>query len=53
MGVDHATYYNGTNVRGRPAVRVQSKKLYSGGLFVADIQHMPGNTINPGNKVED
>ncbi len=42
MGVDHATNLVGASVRGRPAVRVQSKKTYSGGLFIADIQHMPG-----------
>jgi hypothetical protein len=49
MGVDHRTYYNGTNAAGRPAVRVTSNKLYNGGLFVADIQHMPGKSCGPPN----
>ena len=47
MGVDHRTYYNGTNAVGRPAVRVQSNKVYNGGLFIADIQHMPGKSCGP------
>lgn len=44
IGVDHALYYNGTTARGRPSLRLQSKKLYNGGLFVADIAHMPGKS---------
>jgi hypothetical protein len=46
LGVDHAQYFNGTNARGRPALRIQSTKLYNGGLFIADIAHMPGRYSN-------
>jgi hypothetical protein len=49
MGVDHATYYNGTNARGRPSLRLESVKIYNGGLFIADIAHMPGNSGDPSN----
>lgn len=51
MGVDHAQYYNGTKARGRPALRLESKKLYNGGLFIADIAHMPGMFRDPSNTV--
>jgi hypothetical protein len=47
MGVDHKTYYNGTNAVGRPAIRIQSNKLYNGGLFIADVVHMPGKFRGP------
>ncbi|KAH8820864.1 concanavalin A-like lectin/glucanase domain-containing protein [Xylogone sp. PMI_703] len=30
--------------RGRPAVRIESKKKYNHGLFIADIAHMPSST---------
>jgi beta-glucanase (GH16 family) len=40
LGVDH-TSVNPPN--GRPSVRVQSKTAYTHGLFIADIQHMPGS----------
>ena len=38
MGVDH------TNVtpNSRPSVRITSTKTYSSGLFILDLQHMPG-----------
>jgi hypothetical protein len=41
MGVDHTTVNPGSP--GRASVRVSSKKAYNHGLFIADIQHMPGN----------
>jgi hypothetical protein len=41
MGVDHTTVNPGSP--GRASVRVSSKKSYTHGLFVADIQHMPGS----------
>ncbi|GAD96227.1 GPI anchored endo-1,3(4)-beta-glucanase, putative [Paecilomyces variotii No. 5] len=41
MGVDSHTVLNPTSGPGRTSVRVQSKKTYTNGLFVADIQHMP------------
>jgi hypothetical protein len=39
LGVDH------TNVtpNGRASVRFQSNKLYSSGLIIADLAHMPGS----------
>ena len=40
LGVDHTTV-NPAN--GRLSVRVQSNKAYTHGLFIADIQHMPGS----------
>lgn len=43
MGVDHARNFTGMQVRGRPSVRIESKKTYQGGLFISDIQHMPGS----------
>ncbi|KAL1847143.1 hypothetical protein Plec18167_001985 [Paecilomyces lecythidis] len=41
MGVDSHTVLDPTSGPGRNSVRVQSKKTYTNGLFVADIQHMP------------
>jgi len=43
MGVDYTTKYTQINARGRASVRVESKKKYDGGLFIADIAHMPGS----------
>lgn len=43
MGVDSTTVYTDLNKRGRASVRVESKKLYNGGLFIADIAHMPSS----------
>ncbi|KAL2753782.1 glycoside hydrolase family 16 protein [Sodiomyces alcalophilus JCM 7366] len=39
-------WYNGVDpsrgfVHGRPSVRLESKKAYNGGLFIADFEHMP------------
>jgi hypothetical protein len=45
MLVDSTTNLVGVDTsvaRGRASVRIQSKKIYNGGLFIADIQHMPG-----------
>jgi hypothetical protein len=39
MGVDHTTM---SPPNGRASVRVESKKQYTLGLFIADIKHMPG-----------
>ncbi|PBP27112.1 leucine carboxyl methyltransferase [Diplocarpon rosae] len=41
MGVDHTTVLS-TAGSGRDSVRISSKKLFTHGLFVADIEHMPG-----------
>lgn len=41
MGVDSNTILDPTSGPGRSSVRVQSKKTYTNGLFVVDIQHMP------------
>lgn len=38
MGVDSAS----NTPNGRPSVRITSKKTYSQGLVVVDIEHMPG-----------
>lgn len=38
MGVDHTTY--NPPAPGRASVRVESKKAYNHGLFIADIAHM-------------
>ena len=43
MGVDSTTVLKHLNQRGRASVRVESKKLYNGGLFIADIAHMPSS----------
>ncbi|EKD19659.1 uncharacterized protein L3040_001996 [Drepanopeziza brunnea f. sp. 'multigermtubi'] len=42
MGVDHTTTLSTASV-GRESVRISSKKLFTHGLFIADIQHMPGS----------
>ena len=48
MGVDYSTDLSAdTTSRGRKSVRIQSKKIYNGGLFIADIYHMPGNVLLP------
>jgi hypothetical protein len=31
------------SIRGRPSVRLEGKRAYTKGLFIADIAHMPGN----------
>lgn len=41
VGVDHTNVFSATGP-GRPSVRIQSKKSYNHGLFIADIAHMPG-----------
>ncbi|KAG4416886.1 hypothetical protein IFR04_009964 [Cadophora malorum] len=41
MGVDHTTYNPPSP--GRASVRIESKKAYNHGLFIADIAHMPGS----------
>ncbi|KAJ9302065.1 CAZyme family GH16 [Paecilomyces variotii] len=43
MGVDSHTILDPTSGPGRSSVRVQSKKTYTNGLFVVDIQHIPGS----------
>ncbi len=44
MGVDYThTYTANSGVRGRPSVRITSFNQYNGGLFIADIAHMPGS----------
>lgn len=40
MGVDHTT---SNPANGRGSVRVSSDKAYTHGLFIADINHMPGS----------
>jgi hypothetical protein len=42
MGVDHTTDLTDSSARGRQSVRIQSKNTYNHGLFIADIEHMPG-----------
>jgi hypothetical protein len=39
IGVDHTNVASG---RGRNSVRLSSKKAYTHGLIVLDLQHMPG-----------
>lgn len=41
MGVDSQTTLDPSTAAGRSSVRIESKKSYSKGLFIADIQHMP------------
>ncbi|TVY62767.1 putative endo-1,3(4)-beta-glucanase, partial [Lachnellula suecica] len=41
MGVDHTTTLS-TSGPGRNSVRITSKKSWTHGLFIADIEHMPG-----------
>lgn len=40
MGVDYETR---NPASGRDSIRVESKKTYTKGLFIADIKHMPGS----------
>lgn len=42
MGVDHTNSIS-TSSAGRASVRVSSNKVYTHGLFIADIAHMPGS----------
>jgi hypothetical protein len=42
MLVDSTTNLATSSARGRASVRIQSKKVYNDGLFIADIEHMPG-----------
>lgn len=42
MGVDHTNTVS-TSSAGRPSIRVTSNKVYTHGLFIADIAHMPGS----------
>jgi hypothetical protein len=35
------TYVPGVDF-GRPSIRIEGKKSYTHGLFIADIAHMPG-----------
>lgn len=48
MNVDSTHTYNpntgyyGVNGVGRPSVRIESKKSWTHGLFIAKIDHMPG-----------
>ncbi|CZR56468.1 related to mixed-linked glucanase precursor MLG1 [Phialocephala subalpina] len=47
MGVDYWTTLSPTQSatnRGRASVRIESKKNYTRGLFVADLAHMPSST---------
>ncbi|KAF2400425.1 beta-1,3-1,4-glucanase, partial [Trichodelitschia bisporula] len=39
LGVDHIN----VTPQGRPSLRLESKKTYTGGLIIADIAHMPGS----------
>lgn len=41
LGVDTTNKYMDFNTFGRPSTRLESKKIYNEGLFVADIAHMP------------
>lgn len=41
MGVDYWNEYLAT--QGRPSVRIETKKSYQYGLFVADLAHMPAS----------
>lgn len=40
--VDHTTTISSKSKSGRKAVRLNSKMVYSYGLFIADFTHMPG-----------
>ncbi|GIJ98291.1 hypothetical protein Aspvir_000407 [Aspergillus viridinutans] len=42
MGVDYENTLN-ANGPGRESVRIESKKYYTEGLYVIDIEHMPGS----------
>ena len=39
FGVEFANDYP---TGGRPSIRIQSKATYNKGLFIADVEHMPG-----------
>ncbi|KAK2069001.1 hypothetical protein P8C59_003611 [Phyllachora maydis] len=45
MGVDYKTNGLGTT-KGRKSMRVSSRRAYTKGLFVADIEHMPASSKN-------
>ncbi|KKK16450.1 hypothetical protein AOCH_005856 [Aspergillus ochraceoroseus] len=42
MGVDHTTVLN-VDGPGRDSVRIETKDYYEQGLYIIDIQHMPGS----------
>ncbi|KAE8381140.1 putative endo-1,3(4)-beta-glucanase [Aspergillus bertholletiae] len=42
MGVDYKTELS-TNGPGRDSVRIESKEYYDEGLYIIDLQHMPGS----------
>lgn len=42
IGVDNTTVIGSKSTTGRSAVRLNSKIVYSYGLFIADFAHMPG-----------
>ncbi|TQS37549.1 hypothetical protein Golomagni_01971 [Golovinomyces magnicellulatus] len=44
IGVDYQNTYNVNEARGRPSIRLETKKTYQYGLFVFDLSHMPANT---------
>ncbi|RKF71255.1 Endo-1,3-beta-glucanase [Golovinomyces cichoracearum] len=44
IGVDYQNTYNVNDARGRPSIRLETKKTYQYGLFVFDLSHMPANT---------
>lgn len=39
IGVDHTNTYSFSE--GRPSIRIESKRAYNQGLFIADFLHMP------------
>lgn len=42
MGVDSVTMLNPNGTVGRNSVRITSQKSWTHGLFISDINHMPG-----------
>ncbi|POS87291.1 hypothetical protein EPUL_002273 [Erysiphe pulchra] len=44
IGVDYENTYDVNGSRGRPSIRLETKKAYQYGLFVFDLAHMPANT---------
>lgn len=44
IGVDYENVYDVNGGRGRPSIRLETKKSYQYGLFVFDLAHMPANT---------
>ncbi|RKF56139.1 Endo-1,3-beta-glucanase [Erysiphe neolycopersici] len=44
IGVDYENTYDVNGSRGRPSIRLETKKNYQYGLFVFDLAHMPANT---------